>query len=129
MDQRLTPEIEASAYRIVQEALTNVAKHARATSCRVFLQGLSNTILITIEDNGVGFDAAEADRTGGRQGLGLIGIRERASQLRGTVRLESAPGKGTRLTVELPARPRAAPDAGQAFQSVREPATRTAVRG
>jgi signal transduction histidine kinase len=129
MDQRLTPEIEASAYRIVQEALTNVAKHARATSCRVFLQGLSNTILITIEDNGVGFDAAEADRTGGRRGLGLIGIRERASQLRGTVRLESAPGKGTRLTVELPARSRGAPDAGQVFQSVGEPPTRTAVRG
>jgi signal transduction histidine kinase len=129
MDQRLTPEIEASAYRIVQEALTNVAKHARATSCRVFLQGLSNTILITIEDNGVGFDTAEADRTGGPRGLGLIGIRERASQLRGTVRLESAPGRGTRLTVELPARPRAARDDDQAFQPVLEHATRTAIGG
>jgi signal transduction histidine kinase len=129
MDRRLTPEIEASAYRIVQEALTNVAKHARATSCRVFLQGLSNTILITIEDNGAGFDTAEAERTGGHRGLGLIGIRERASQLRGTVRLESAPGRGTRLTVELPARSRAAPDAAQAFQPVMETATRTVLGG
>ena len=60
--------------------------------------------LITIEDNGAGFDATEVERAGGRAGLGLIGIRERASQLRGTVRLESAAGRGTRLTVELPAR-------------------------
>ena len=108
MDERLTPEIEASAYRIIQEALTNVAKHARATTCRVYLQRLPNTLLITIEDDGAGFDPAEVERAGGPAGLGLIGIRERASQLRGTVRLESAQGKGTRLTVELPARSRAA---------------------
>lgn len=112
MDERLTPEIEASAYRIVQEALTNVAKHARATMCRVYLQRLPNTLLITIEDDGAGFDAAEMERAG-RTGLGLIGIRERASQLRGTVRLESAQGKGTRLTVELPARSRAAANDAQ----------------
>jgi signal transduction histidine kinase len=131
MDQRLLPEIEASAYRIVQEALTNVAKHARATSCRVFLQGLSNTILITIEDNGAGFDPAGTQRTGGQRGLGLIGIRERASQLRGTVRLESAPGRGTRLTVELPARARSAPapDDAQSSQPVADPTTRMALDG
>ena len=107
MDQRLAPEIETAAYRIVQEALTNVAKHARATVCRVYLQRLPNTVLITIEDNGAGFDPA-SERPGERAGLGLVGIRERASQLRGTVRLESTPGKGTRLTVELPARSRPA---------------------
>ena len=54
-----------SAYRIVQEALTNVAKHARATACRVYLQRLPHTILITIEDNGAGFDPADVQRTGG----------------------------------------------------------------
>jgi len=107
MDDRLAPETEAAAYRIVQEALTNVAKHARATTCRVYLQRLPNTVLVTIEDDGAGFDAAGVERAGGRAGLGLIGIRERATQLRGSVRLESAPGKGTRLTVELPARARA----------------------
>jgi signal transduction histidine kinase len=109
MDQRLAPEIETAAYRIVQEALTNVAKHARATACRVYLQRLPHTVLITIEDNGVGFDPA-AEASPERMGLGLVGIRERASQLRGTVRLESTPSKGTRLTVELPARARV-PDA------------------
>jgi signal transduction histidine kinase len=110
MDERFTPEIEASVYRIVQEALTNVAKHARATSCRVYLQRLPHTILITVEDNGAGFDAAAGSGVNPRAGIGLIGIRERAAQLRGTVRLESAPGKGTRLTVELPARVRTAVD-------------------
>lgn len=107
MDERLLPEIEAAAYRIIQEALTNVAKHARATACRVYLQRLPNTILITIEDDGIGFDLAEIEQAGARRGLGLIGVRERVSQLQGTMRLESAPGKGTRLTVELPARVRA----------------------
>jgi signal transduction histidine kinase len=103
MDERLTPETEAAAYRIIQEALTNVVKHARATTCRVYLQRLPNTVLITVEDDGAGFDAAAADGAGARQGLGFISIRERAALLRGTVRIESAPGKGTRVTVELPA--------------------------
>jgi signal transduction histidine kinase len=105
MDERLAPELEASAYRIIQEALTNIAKHARATTCRVYLQRLPTTVLVTIEDDGAGFDEREVSRAGARAGIGLIGIRERAKQLRGTVRLESAPGRGTRLTLELPARP------------------------
>jgi len=113
---RLTPETEAAAYRIVQEALTNVAKHARATVCRVYIQRLPNTVLITIEDNGAGFDLTEVARAADR-GLGLIGIRERASHLQGTLRLESAPGKGTRLTVELPARSRPAVEDASAFET------------
>jgi len=106
MEDRLTPETEVSAYRIVQEGLTNVARHARATTCRVYLQRLPRTVLVTIEDDGVGFEPGNVWRTGEPRGLGLVGIRERAAQLRGTVRLESAPGRGTRLTVELPARER-----------------------
>ena len=131
MDERLAPEIETAAYRIVQEALTNVAKHARATVCRVYLQRLPNTVLITIEDNGAGFDTA-SEPPGERAGLGLVGIRERASQLRGTVRLESAPGKGTRLTVELPARSRPAdaqPDEDGGLRSALPTTTRMATDG
>jgi signal transduction histidine kinase len=109
MDERLVPETEAAVYRIVQEALTNVAKHAQATTCRIYLQRLPNTLLITIEDDGTGFDVEGIRRAGAPRGLGLIGIRERVAQLRGTLRLESAPGKGTRLTVELPAHVRAQP--------------------
>ena len=71
------PETETAAFRIVQEALTNVVKHAQATSCRIYLQRLTNTVLITIEDNGVGFDVTEAPKSGERRGLGLLGIRER----------------------------------------------------
>jgi signal transduction histidine kinase len=102
MDERLAAKTETTAYRIVQEALTNVSRHARATLCRVYLQRMPNTVLVTVEDNGCGFDPGDATRQGARRGLGLLGIHERASQLRGSVHLESAPGKGTRLTVELP---------------------------
>ena len=73
---RLPPDTEATAFRIVQEALTNVARHARAARCRVYLQRLANTVLITVEDNGVGFDHRGACG-GERRGLGLLGIRER----------------------------------------------------
>jgi signal transduction histidine kinase len=111
MDERLLPEIEATAFRIVQEALTNIAKHAHATSCRIYLQRLTNTLLVTIEDDGTGFEVAEAGPASPRRGLGLLGIRERVVQLRGTLRLESSPTRGTRLTVELPAQARHDTDA------------------
>ncbi|MCC7417481.1 MAG: sensor histidine kinase [Acidobacteria bacterium] len=102
MDARLPPEIETTAYRIIQEALTNVARHARAASCRVRLERRPLALAISVEDDGIGFDPAEAERPGRRHGLGLIGIRERAARLHGTARFESAPGEGTRLVVVLP---------------------------
>ena len=103
MDGRLAPETEAAAYRIIQEALTNVAKHANATECRVDMERLPEILRVTIADNGGGFDPA-TPRAGERRGLGLIGIRERASHLHGTVSIHSAPGRGTRVVVELPIR-------------------------
>jgi signal transduction histidine kinase len=107
MDQRLAPEVETALYRIVQEALTNVAKHAHASSCRVYLHGLSTTVVVMIEDDGSGFDPAALDPLGGARGLGLIGIRERVAQHGGTFQLETAPGQGVRLTIEMPARAQA----------------------
>ena len=95
--------LDLSAYRIVQEALTNVAKHAQATTCRIYLQRLTNTLLVTIEDDGIGFEPDAPRPPGALRGIGLLGIRERVMQLRGELRLESAPGRGTRLTVEVPA--------------------------
>jgi signal transduction histidine kinase len=103
MAARLSPETEAGAYRIIQEALTNVAKHARATKCGVRLTRTNGAVRIVVEDNGAGFDP-ESVRSGERRGLGLIGIRERASRLQGTVTIDSTRGGGTRITVELPAR-------------------------
>jgi signal transduction histidine kinase len=103
MEARLAPETEAAAYRIVQEALTNVAKHAKATECRVHIVRTPELLRIVIEDDGSGFDPS-AVRPGERRGLGLIGMRERALYLKGSVTIDSAPVRGTRLTVELPAR-------------------------
>ena len=86
----------------MQEALNNVVKHARAAHCRVVLTPAPEALRMTIEDDGVGFEVAELNEPGRARGLGLIGIRERAAQLRGTVQIDSGPGSGTRLTVELP---------------------------
>ncbi len=102
MEERLPQPIEAAAYRIIQEALTNVARHSGATTCRVYLQRLVQSVLITIEDNGVGFDVDALAAQSTRAGLGLVGIRERVAQVRGHVRIESRRGVGTRLTIELP---------------------------
>ncbi len=101
---RLATEIEVSAYRIIQEGLTNVARHSEAAECTIELRSLPNTLRIIIEDKGRGFDAKHP---AGERGLGLAGIRERVSGLGGEFRLESQPGKGVRLTVELPAIPAA----------------------
>jgi signal transduction histidine kinase len=109
--QRLAPELETAVYRIVQEAVTNVVAHARATRCQVSIAGLAESVRVTIEDNGSGFDTDASGDARRVSGLGLIGIRERAAQFGGTFSIESAPGLGTLVTVELPARalPLAAP--------------------
>jgi signal transduction histidine kinase len=104
IDERLAAPIETCCYRIVQEACANVTRHARASNCRVYLRRTGDVIVLTVEDDGQGFDAGQ--RAGGAKGLGLLGIQERAVGFRGTFRIDSAPGKGTRLTVELPALPR-----------------------
>ncbi len=106
MEQRLASEVETCLYRIVQEALTNVARHAEARSCRVYLQRLPRTVLLTVEDDGRGFPSPEGTGREAGRGLGLLGIEERVSGFRGSLAIETAPGKGTRLTVELPALPR-----------------------
>ncbi|MBP8273655.1 MAG: sensor histidine kinase, partial [Acidobacteria bacterium] len=100
-DTPLTPELELAVYRIVQEALNNIAKHARCSRCRLDVQMSAHNISVTLEDNGVGFDAG-GGRSPETQGLGLIGIRERAAQFGGHMRIDSRPGAGTRLFVELP---------------------------
>ena len=100
LDEHLPSHIEAAAFRIVQEGLTNVAKHAQAATCLLALRRTDDHLLITIEDDGVGFDATESKRT--QRGLGLIGIRERVAQLQGTLRLESGPDIGTSVRVVLP---------------------------
>jgi signal transduction histidine kinase len=102
MSKRMPREVELATYRIVQEALTNVAKHARAASCRVTLHRHEADLEITIEDDGRGFDPTDMDDA--QRGLGLAGMRERAALLSGRVALESNRGVGTRVNVRLPLR-------------------------
>lgn len=102
MADRLPPEIEAAAYRIVQEGLTNVARHARARRCAVRLERRGDTLLLSVEDDGIGFALPAPGRASPNEGLGLIGIRERVALRKGSLRIDTAPGAGTRLMVELP---------------------------
>jgi signal transduction histidine kinase len=108
MDIRLSRDVESTAFRIVQEALANVVKHAKASSCYVYLGFHDDVLRVVVQDDGCGFDLASRNRAAGRRGLGLIGIRERAAYLGGTARVESTPGQGTRLTAEVPGRVRTA---------------------
>jgi signal transduction histidine kinase len=85
-------------YRVVQEALTNCARHAQASQVRVAVHRHNGRAVVMIQDNGVGFDPYRAGN-----GLGLIGIQERVRELGGSVRISSQPGRGTALAVEIPA--------------------------
>ncbi|HTZ74150.1 MAG TPA: ATP-binding protein [Candidatus Aquilonibacter sp.] len=99
---RLPPAIETGLYRVVQEALTNVARHSRAPHVRVMLQKKRAKVLCKIEDDGVGFDADAVLSGNGRRGLGLIGIQERLNVLKGTFRVDSEIGRGSKLSITVP---------------------------
>ena len=101
--ERLPAAIESAVYRIVQEALTNVARHSRATCASVAIERRDGQVVVVIEDDGVGFEhdvRGAAPSEGG--GLGLVGMQERAALLRGSIEIESAPGRGTSLFVRIP---------------------------
>jgi len=97
---RLTPEAETTLYRVTQEALTNVLKHAHATRVDVVLEGHKNMVALVIEDDGVGFDHGAVDKAGA--GIGLVGMRERAALINATLQVESAPGTGTTIYLRYP---------------------------
>lgn len=107
---RLPIDVEVCVYRTIQEALTNVSRHANAATCRVFVQRLSSSLVVTVEDDGKGFQPRRTASEPRHDGVGLVGIRERVVDLGGTMRLESAGGKGTRLTIELPLQSVATPE-------------------
>lgn len=98
--ERLAGEIESNLYRIVQEALNNVAKHAHAHQVSVIFERRADELMLIIEDDGGGFDADDADIR--RRGMGLDGIHERAAAIGGAMQVESSPGKGTTLFVRIP---------------------------
>ena len=94
----LSPHAEISLYRIVQEALTNIGRHAQATSARLELAMTPAAVLLTVADDGRGFDLAAIppDR------FGLVGVRERVKLLNGRLQLQSAPQSGTKLEIHIP---------------------------
>ena len=110
LDERLPSEIESTLYRIAQEALTNVARHACATKVDVILERNADSVLLIVEDNGVGFD--QEDARDPADGFGLLGMHERAALVGATLQIESTSGKGTTVLLRLAAPPQ--PGAGRA---------------
>jgi len=99
-NERLSPAMETALYRIVQEAMTNVVRHAQASRTDVLVERRTEgRVVVIIEDNGVGFDPQTALQS---RRLGLFGMRERAEMLGGTLSIESSTGSGTTLLVEVP---------------------------
>ncbi len=98
--ERLPPDVETALYRIVQEGLTNVVKHARARTVSILLTRKGSSVAAVIEDDGRGFsqDAYEGE------GIGIVGMRERLALIDGTLSVETAPGAGTALVAEVPLR-------------------------
>jgi PAS domain S-box-containing protein len=100
---RLDPDIETNLYRIVQEALNNILKHAKADNVSVLLQTRKNEVTLIIEDDGVGFDFVYGPAKASKfSGFGLIGMHERAALLNGTLEIESRLGAGTSVIVHVP---------------------------
>ncbi|MCC7372466.1 MAG: sensor histidine kinase [Chloroflexi bacterium] len=100
---RLPPEIEQELYRLAQEALNNVLKHAHARHVSVRLDVTPGRAMLEVADDGVGFDPSMLGGHGqGGHGFGVPGMRERAARLGGTLQIASAPGAGTRVRVEAP---------------------------
>jgi two-component system, NarL family, sensor histidine kinase UhpB len=102
--ERLPPVIETALYRIAQEALTNANKYARASHVSINVRCIDGHVRLMVTDDGVGFNPASIPEREepGRAGLGIFGMRERASLLRGTLDIRSAPFKGTAVIAELP---------------------------
>jgi two-component system sensor histidine kinase UhpB len=105
--ERLPAEMETALYRVVQEALTNVVKHAQARKVSILLKEEVDAVDATITDDGRGFDAEKYQRVPGQApgGWGLVGMYERAHLLDGTLFIDSKPGRGTTIRVRIPLRP------------------------
>ena len=92
----LPEEHKTCIYRVVQEALNNCARHAQASAVQVAVRSEASQILLSVQDDGSGFDTARV------RGMGLLGMEERVRHLGGTFEIDSKPGLGTRLQIQLP---------------------------
>jgi signal transduction histidine kinase len=98
LDERLRPEVETTLYRVAQEALTNVLKHADATQVSIVLSKHGGWVAATVDDDGRGFATSEVRD----DALGLVGMRERLELVGGTLSIESAEGSGTTIAAQVP---------------------------
>ncbi len=102
-ERRLPTQVEITLFRIVQEAITNIASHARAKNTYIILEFKEKGVAVEVEDDGIGFDLIQVlDSAGGRESVGLLGMKERADLLMGTLTIDTKPGAGTRVAVEIP---------------------------
>jgi len=102
-DEKLPPQIETAFYRIVQEALNNISKHAEASQVEISLEQRDSAIYVSIMDNGRGFDLDKVlHPESPERGFGIIGIQERVSLLGGKIDIQSSPGFGTQISIEIP---------------------------
>jgi signal transduction histidine kinase len=99
---RLPGPTEIALYRIVQEALTNAAKHSKASRVWIRIGRKNRIFCCSIEDDGVGFDVRAVESDCKRRGLGLIGMQERLNAIGGTLSIDSEPGRGTKILIRLP---------------------------
>jgi len=103
LEEKLSPEIETAFYRIVQEALNNIAKHAQADRVEISLVKKDSRIYASIQDNGRGFDLDKVlHPESPERGFGIVGIQERVSLLGGQLEIQSRPGFGTVISIEIP---------------------------
>ena len=100
LDGRLTPTLETVLYRVSQEALQNVVKHAKAKHARVILGRNNGSVVLEIQDDGIGFQPSR-HHSGGDH-FGMLAMRERVEMIGGTWEIDSMPGQGTRVRVVLP---------------------------
>ena len=98
---RLAARVESVLFHIAQEALTNVAKHARAKNITVTAQVQGDMLRLVVADDGIGFDSAHMTEPGGNHGWGLLIMTERAEAVGGRCQIESIPGHGTQVIVEV----------------------------
>jgi signal transduction histidine kinase len=101
-EKRLSPEIEEALYWVIQEALTNVQRHAKARQVEVNVDIQPDQVGLRIVDDGVGFDPHTYHQSGSRRKLGVLGMKERAAAVGGTFEVRSHPGSGTEVTALVP---------------------------
>ena len=101
-ERRFAPYKEVVVFRVIQELLANVRAHSHATRAQVFVDVSDDMIQVTVEDNGSGFSVAEVLNSPQPKGIGLSTLRERVSMLRGDIRIDSAAGRGTKITLQMP---------------------------